>query len=147
VRALLRYNPDAKHCNPYKDVPLLKGRLYLIEFWEEDGTKMGKGQEWCVYVRGKKFERTTVFREMEQIADYISEHRTYLERATDAPTVTAILAIAILAVLTILEIELWMHPDSKHVINPIFSNALTLVLGYYFGQATSILHRAPRRAG
>ena len=69
-----------------------------------------------------------------------SESRTFIQRATDAPAVTALLAVTIMVVLTVLEIFSWMNLGGawpKHTINPIFTNALTLVLGYYFGQTTS----------
>lgn len=119
IDAVKRHNPEAKDLHVYKEVQFLKGDLYLVEFRDD-----GKRKEWGVYVRGDK---STVFREMEQVADYIAEHRTHLERVTDASTVTAILAIAILVVLTFLQVQ-----GSK--IDPIFTNALTLVLGFYFGQ-------------
>jgi hypothetical protein len=124
VAALRRYSPEVKKWNVYKELPFLKGRLFMIEWWDKDKKRF----EYSVYVRGDKFEHASVFSEMEQMADYMSEHRTHLERVTDPSTVTAVLAVAVLIALVILQFTKGTD------INPIFSNALTLVLGFYFGQ-------------
>jgi len=126
IAALRRYSPEVDTFNLYKELPFLKGKLFMIEWWDKDK----KRNEYSVYVRGDKIEHATVFSEMEQMADYMSEHRTHLERITDSSTVTAVLAIAVLIALVVLQ---FYFKDTEKV-NPIFANALTLVLGFYFGQ-------------
>ena len=124
VVALKRYSPEAKVVNVYKQLDFLKGKLFMIEWWDADK----KRNEYSVYVRGSDNEHTSVFSEMEQMADYMAEHRHPLERYTDASSVTAFLAFAVLIILTALQVI------QGEKINPIFTNALTLILGFYFGQ-------------
>jgi hypothetical protein len=125
ARAVRRHNPAATDLHVYKTVPFLLGKLHLIEFKEG-----GRRDERGVYLHG---ERAVVFREIEQIADFISDNRPHWwDRVVDAQTVTAVLAIAILGALLTLQFQIGVRELKD--INPIFTNALTLVLGFYFGQ-------------
>jgi hypothetical protein len=125
LRAVRRHNPEAKKLHVYKTVPFLLGKLHLVEFIDS-----GRRDEWGVYLNK---ERAVVFREIEQVADFISDNRPHWwDRMVDAQTVTAVLAIAILGALLTLQFQVGVKELKD--INPIFTNALTLVLGFYFGQ-------------
>jgi hypothetical protein len=101
------------------------GKLHLVEFIDA-----ARRDEWGVYLNK---ERAVVFREIEQVADFISDNRPHWwDRMVDAQTVTAVLAIAILGALLTLQFQVGVKELKD--INPIFTNALTLVLGFYFGQ-------------
>jgi hypothetical protein len=106
----------------------LEGALYTVAF-EVEGAGEVQGYENKVYVTKKRIE---VFASDGVLVDRIGQitKRSLVDRVTEVEGVAGLIALVLTATVCYLSISLAQVPD-------ILSNALSVVLGFYFAKAST----------
>ena len=130
--AVRKRNPEHTNFFVISVVPrFLDGTLYVVGF-----PSVGAGGfENYAYVPDRENEEVHVYRNVAQLTNAVSIQQrrdTIIDKIVSLGSVTGILAIGITA--TICYMALQLKSDFK--VPEVLSNALTMILGFYFGTKT-----------